>query len=111
MKLNWQTMRNQRQFKKMVKVLCAIFVLFTSSFAYGQQNDDKKVQKPVIDQSQAIQNARQRFEGRVLRVDRMNQNYRIKMLQKSGRVVSIDVNRNTGRVVQQSIQPAVKKEK
>jgi len=84
-------------------------LLFGNITAHAQQNDNKK-QKSTINQAQAIQQARQSVDGRVLRVDRNNQNYRVKMLQKSGRVVNVDVNRHTGRVVQQAAQPKVKKD-
>ncbi|MFC3096016.1 PepSY domain-containing protein [Alteromonas sediminis] len=79
------------------------------SVAMAQQSDDKK-QNKTINQAQAIQQARQRVDGRVLRVDQKNQHYRVKMLQKSGRVVNVDVNRHTGRVVQQTPQPKIKKD-
>lgn len=67
----------------------------------AQQNNDK-AQTAKITQAQAIQTAKQLVKGKVLRVDRSSRSYRVKMLQDSGRVVLVDVNRTTGKAVKQS---------
>jgi uncharacterized membrane protein YkoI len=51
-----------------------------------------------ISQTKAIEIARNLVEGRVLRVEKTTQSYKIKILQSSGRVVSVSVNRITGKV-------------
>ncbi len=64
----------------------------------GAQSKDKQ----SIDKAQAAKKAQQKVKGRVLKVDQ-NQNkskYRVKMLQKSGRVVSVDVDKRSGKVSQ-----------
>lgn len=68
---------------------------------------DKKQQS--IDKSQAAKRAQQKVKGRVLKVDqnRNKSKYRVKMLQKSGRVVSVDVDKRSGKVSQKK----TKKEK
>lgn len=51
-----------------------------------------------IDKAQAVKKAQQRVKGRVLKVDQQKSKYRVKMLQKSGRVVSVDVDKRSGKV-------------
>ena len=51
-----------------------------------------------INKEQAVKKAQQQVKGRVLKVDRKNSKYRVKMLQKSGRVVNVDVDRKSGKV-------------
>lgn len=51
-----------------------------------------------IDKSQAAQKAQQKYQGRVLKVDQNKNKYRVKVLQKSGRVVSVDVDKKSGKV-------------
>lgn len=54
--------------------------------------------KQAIDKAQAIKKAQQSVQGRVLKVDQQKSKYRVKMLQKSGRVVSVDVDKRSGKV-------------
>ncbi|GAB5380952.1 MAG: hypothetical protein Alis3KO_17360 [Aliiglaciecola sp.] len=54
-----------------------------------------------INKAQAVQKAQQAVSGRVLRVDQSQNTYRVKVLQKSGRVVTVDVDKRTGRVTKQ----------
>lgn len=65
--------------------------------ASAQSNNDKS-----IDKAQAAKRAQQKVKGRVLKVDqnRNKSKYRVKMLQKSGRVVSVDVDKRSGKVSQ-----------
>ncbi|MFQ3237140.1 MAG: putative membrane protein YkoI [Paraglaciecola sp.] len=51
-----------------------------------------------INKSQAAQKAQQKYQGRVLKVDQNKNKYRVKVLQKSGRVVSVDVDKTSGKV-------------
>lgn len=52
----------------------------------------------AIDKQQAVKKAQERVKGRVLKVDQDSSRYRVKMLQKSGRVVSVDVDKRSGKV-------------
>lgn len=54
-----------------------------------------------ITRAEAVQKAQQHVNGRVLRVDQGKTTYKIKVLQKSGRVVTIDVDKRSGRVTKQ----------
>lgn len=50
--------------------------------------------------SEAAKKAQQKVSGRVLKVDQSKSKYRVKVLQKSGRVVSVDVDKKSGKVSQ-----------
>lgn len=73
-----------------------------NTHVYAQQTQS-------ISQSQAIAMARKRVGGRVLRVEKTSKSYRVKMLQQSGRVISVSVNRSTGKV--ENTKAAKKQEK
>jgi len=45
------------------------------------------------DKAQAARQAQRQYQGRVLKVDTMQTTYRVKILQKSGRVVSVEIKR------------------
>ncbi|MEE2000452.1 PepSY domain-containing protein [Alkalimonas sp. MEB108] len=53
---------------------------------------------PTVSKEQATELALQRFPGRVLNVKNEQQNYRIRVLQRDGRVVTVIVDGRTGRV-------------
>ncbi len=57
--------------------------------------DTKSVPKT---KSEAAKKAQQKISGRVLKVDQNKNKYRVKVLQKSGRVVSVDVDKKSGKV-------------
>jgi uncharacterized membrane protein YkoI len=80
----------------LVKILLFVTLLTTMNLvgnvAYAQDN------KKPIDKSQAAQRAQQKVKGRVLKVDQNKGKYRVKVLQKSGRVVSVDVDKRSGKV-------------
>ena len=48
--------------------------------------------------AEAAIKAQQKVKGRVLKVDQNKSKYRVKVLQKSGRVVSVDVDKKSGKV-------------
>jgi uncharacterized membrane protein YkoI len=50
--------------------------------------------------SEAAKKAQQKVSGRVLKVEQNKSKYRVKVLQKSGRVVSVDVDKKSGKVSQ-----------
>ncbi|NVK58317.1 MAG: PepSY domain-containing protein [Alteromonadaceae bacterium] len=66
-----------------------------SSPAFAQQNNEKV---PVNNSTQAAKQAKRHIEGRVLKVDKQKSSYRVKMLKKSGRVVTLDVDKRSGKV-------------
>lgn len=70
-----------------------VFALSFAGQAYGQDKRDEK-----IDKAQAAQKAQQQVKGRVLKVEQNKTKYKVKVLQKSGRVVTVDVDKNSGRV-------------
>lgn len=83
---------------KRLNILLLITLLGSTSLlsnaVHAQEN------KKPIDKSQAAKKAQQQVKGRVLKVDRDKSKYRVKVLQKSGRVVSVDVDRKSGKVSQ-----------
>jgi uncharacterized membrane protein YkoI len=56
--------------------------------------------KAPTTKSEAAKKAQQKVSGRVLKVDQSKSKYRVKVLQKSGRVVSVDVDKKSGKVSQ-----------
>lgn len=54
-----------------------------------------------LNKSQAAKKAQQKVNGRVLKVDQNKNKYRVKVLQKSGRVVSVNVDKKSGKVSKQ----------
>lgn len=74
--------------KRLMALIMACFLPFAATGA------DKK----PLDKAQAAQKARQATSGRVLKVDQKKNTYRVKVLKKSGRVVSVDVDRKSGKV-------------
>lgn len=63
--------------------------------------DDKKPTQPPQTKSEAAQQAQQKVNGRVLKVEQNQTTYRVKVLQKSGRVVSVDVDKKSGKVTKE----------
>jgi uncharacterized membrane protein YkoI len=64
--------------------------LAMSSSVAAQNNDKAKAN----DKAEAAKRAQAQVKGRVLKVDQNKDKYRVKVLQKSGRVVSVDVDKN-----------------
>jgi uncharacterized membrane protein YkoI len=66
----------------------------------AQQNNSKEQTRQTSDlnKTQAADRARQKVKGRVLKVEKQKNQYRVKVLQKSGRVVSVDVDKSSGKV-------------
>ncbi|MCC2615255.1 PepSY domain-containing protein [Aestuariibacter halophilus] len=80
--------------RTLIYPLIAAFLL-SSAMAFAQSKDDKD-----IDRAQAARKAQQQLNGRVLKVNNDKHKYRVKVLQKSGRVVSVDVDKRSGKVSQ-----------
>ena len=71
--------------------------LSLSSLASAQTaTNDKPAQ---VNQQEAIAKAKQSVKGKVLKVDRNKEHYRVKMLNQKGRVISVNVNKQSGKVM------------
>ncbi len=78
--------------KTFVLILLTLVLLLAVQVS-AQDGGDRK-----LNQAQAVQKAQQQVKGRVLKVRQSKNKYQIKVLQKSGRVVTVDVDKNSGRV-------------
>lgn len=58
---------------------------------------NKKSEVPQ-NKTEAAKKARQQVNGRVLKVDQNKSRYRVKVLQKTGRVISVDIDKKSGKV-------------
>jgi uncharacterized membrane protein YkoI len=72
-----------------------LFLAVAMSSTVAAQNN-----KQASDKAEAAQRAQAQVKGRVLKVDQGKDKYRVKVLQKSGRVVSVDVDKHSGKVSQ-----------
>ena len=70
-------------------------LLFTGVSSHAQEKQQS------LNKAQAAKKAQQQVNGRVLRVDQQKSKYRVKLLKKSGRVVSVDVDKRSGKVTPQ----------
>ena len=89
-----------RQFLVQLLSVSITLLMFASAPLSAQQKDSKEQTKNTTDlnKTQAAERARQQVKGRVLKVEKQKDQYRVKVLQKSGRVVSVDVDKNSGQV-------------
>ena len=76
-----------------VAVICLVLALFNTAPALAFQDTGGDISK-----SEAAERARVAVNGRVLKVEQTSKNYRVKVLKKSGRVVSVDVDKRSGKV-------------
>jgi uncharacterized membrane protein YkoI len=76
-------------------IVCLTSILLSSVSVRAQE-----IKSAPKTKSEAAKKAQQQFNGRVLKVDQGKSNYRVKVLQKSGRVVSVDVDKKSGKVSQ-----------
>jgi len=74
-------------------IFCVIFALLSVNDAYAHQNTSGELSK-----SQAASRASSAENGRVLKIEQTSTKYRVKVLKKSGRVVSVDVDKRSGKV-------------
>ncbi|MCW8107909.1 PepSY domain-containing protein [Alteromonas ponticola] len=77
-------------------MVITIVTCLTSISSYALQQDNYNERQ--LDKAQAAERATQQVNGRVLRVDKNKDNYRVKVLKRSGRVVSVDVDKRSGEV-------------
>jgi uncharacterized membrane protein YkoI len=73
-----------------------LFICLFSLLALPGTAADNSTQNS-LNKSQAAKKAQQKVTGRVLKVDQNKNKYRVKVLQKSGRVVSVDVDKKSGK--------------
>lgn len=71
-------------------VSCLALIILSGKPAFAEDDSAKS-------KSEAAQKAQKRVSGRVLKVDQNKNKYRVKVLQKSGRVVSVDINKKSGK--------------
>lgn len=76
----------------------AIVLLFASSLHAKGQAD-----KPAVSREQAAALAQERFPGKIVKVQTENKQYRIRVLQADGRVVTVLVDGQSGRVKRDGI--------
>jgi|TARA_Y100000296_G_scaffold79675_1_gene104013 uncharacterized membrane protein YkoI len=76
-----------------VAVVCFVLALSNTTPALALQDSGGDISK-----SEAAERARSAVNGRVLKVEQTSKNYRVKVLKKSGRVVSVDVDKRSGKV-------------
>lgn len=55
-------------------------------------------QDKLMSKNQAALQAQKSVKGRVLKVEQNKSKYKVKVLQKSGRVVTVDVDKKSGKV-------------
>ncbi|MDO6711873.1 MULTISPECIES: PepSY domain-containing protein [Alteromonadaceae] len=78
-----------------------IFLLMTLALCFGGQVSAQETSKDNIDKAQAANRVLQKVNGRVLRVNQSKNTYKVKVLQKNGRVVTVDVDKRSGKITKQ----------
>ena len=76
-----------------VAILTLVLALSCANNAMALQSSSGDISK-----SEAAERARNAENGRVLKVEQTSKKYRVKVLKKSGRVVSVDVDKRSGKV-------------
>lgn len=76
-----------------VAILTLVLALSGANSAMALQSSSGDISK-----SEAAERARNAENGRVLKVEQTSKKYRVKVLKKSGRVVSVDVDKRSGKV-------------
>ena len=92
-------------------LLVVAFSLGCSTLAYAQSANSNTSTtttnaEPKVNQQQAIAKAKQSVQGKVLKVDRNKEHYRVKMLNQKGRVISVNVNQQSGKVMPKTSEKA-----
>jgi uncharacterized membrane protein YkoI len=74
-------------------------LLLTKALLFSVLSDAKVISdKPQISREQAAALAQQRYPGKIVKVQNEQQRYRIRVLQADGRVVTVLVDGQSGRV-------------
>lgn len=82
--------------------VCISLLLSANSFAQSNQSNKS------VEPQKAIATAKKSVKGKVLKIDRQKEHYRVKMLNPQGRVVSVRINRQSGKVMPPKVNPADK---
>ncbi len=53
-----------------------------------------------VDKSQAVQAAKRKYPGKVIKISNGKRHYQVRLLQKDGRVVTVKVDKASGKVIQ-----------
>ena len=77
-----------------LRIVILSALLFCTSYSLAAGNNDNK----PISREQAVNLAQQKFPGKVLKVQDKQQYYRIRVLQTDGRVITVLVDGQTGRI-------------
>ncbi len=80
-----------------LRPLQLLFVCLLAVAVPVSANNDKQ---SSLNKSQAAKQAQKVAKGQVLKVEQRNNQYRVKVLQKSGRVVSVNVDKQSGKTSQ-----------
>lgn len=75
---------------KFITLCLLVGLLLLSTGTFAQEKDMSK--------NEAAQQAQKVVKGRVLKVRQSKSKYKVKVLQKSGRVVTVDVDKKSGKV-------------
>ncbi|MDO6693505.1 PepSY domain-containing protein [Aliiglaciecola sp. 3_MG-2023] len=78
-----------------------IFLLMAFALSFGGQVSAQEKSNSSIDKAQAAEKVLQKVRGRVLRVNQSKNTYKVKVLQKTGRVVTVDVDKRSGKITKQ----------
>jgi uncharacterized membrane protein YkoI len=76
-------------------IICFALVVFSVPSISAQQ---QKTLAQKITKAEAVQKAKKSINGRILKVQEQAGIFQIKVLQKSGRVTLVEVNKQTGKV-------------
>jgi uncharacterized membrane protein YkoI len=71
---------------------------FASAISTIKTKQQAKPQLRVKSSKQAAQMAKSRFGGKVLKVQKQNSGYRVKLMKANGHIVSVYVEAKTGRI-------------
>lgn len=74
-----------------IRATLVTFILLS----YPALADDKVKSQDPQTKAEAAKQAQQKVNGRVLKVEQNKNTYRVKVLQKSGRVVSVDIDKKS----------------
>lgn len=82
--------------QRLSHIFASVLLVITLTLSIGVHAQTTNQQN--INKAEAVKKAQQKVKGRVLKVDQRKSTYRVKMLQKSGRVISVDVDKRSGKV-------------
>ncbi|KKO49281.1 hypothetical protein VT06_07120 [Arsukibacterium sp. MJ3] len=78
---------------RLMRMFLLLFAMMLAPNAVALTN-----QQPEVSKEQATELAQQRFPGKILKVQAESSQYRVRLMQENGRVVTVLVNNRTGQV-------------